>query len=145
MSLRRQRLLTCWVAVCALLLKAAVPLLAATAAQSQGVPVARLCSLYGVATAQSFAAAHVGQAHHHHHAAAEAGHGGESHSAADHGRDHCALTAVVAMAVGQAAPPDAAPCEATLASPCGLGGDSSIADECALWAARLAHGPPARA
>jgi hypothetical protein len=141
MSRRSQRLLVSWVVACALLLKAAVPLLAATAAQLRGIPVARVCSLYGVTTSQMLhAAQHSGHAHHH--ATSDAGHGGESHSAADHGRDHCALTAVVAMATGQSADPSPISVDAETSQP-ERRGASPVVDGCALWVARLGHGPPA--
>jgi hypothetical protein len=143
MSLRLKRLLTCQLAVCALLLKAAVPLLAATAAQMQGLPVAQLCSLYGVATSQTSSSGHVG--HMHHHVAAEANHDSDPHPAVDRGHDHCALTAVSAMAVDHAAPVSLAPRGEATASPAELGGDCVFCDECARWVARLAHGPPVRA
>ena len=143
MSLRLQRLLTSCVVACALVLKSAVPLLAATAAQLQGVPVDRVCSLYGVVTSQSLHAGHQ-HAHAHHHGASDGSHDSGSHSAADHGKDHCALTAVVAMAVGHVAAPSLAP-DGALASPRGWLFDSAVPDSCALWVAQLAHGPPARA
>jgi hypothetical protein len=143
MSLRLKRLLTCHLAVCALLLKAAVPLLAATAGQLQGLPVAQLCSVYGVATVPTSSSGHGG--HMHHHAATDAGHDGDPHSVVDHGHDHCALTAVSAMAVNHAAPISLAPRDEATASPPWLGGDCARFDECARWVARLAHGPPVRA
>jgi hypothetical protein len=142
MSRRSQRLLISWVAACALLLKAAVPLLAATAAQWQGVPVAHVCNIYGVTTSQMLHAEHHAGHAHHHHATSDAGHDGDSHSAADHGRDHCALTAIVTMAVGQAVAPPPAPTDAAASHP-ERRGASSVADACALWVARLGHGPPA--
>jgi len=143
MSRRSQRLLISWVAACALLLKAAVPLLAATAAQLQGIPVARVCSLYGVTTSQMLHAAHHSE-HAHHHATSGAGHDGGSHSAADHGRDHCALTAVVAMATGQSADPSPISVDAETSQP-ERRGASPVVDGCALWVARLGHGPPVSA
>ena len=143
MSPRLKRLLTCQLAVCALLLKAAVPLLAATAAQIQGLPVAQLCSLYGVATTQASSSRHIG--HMHHHVAADAGPDSDPRPAVDHGHDHCALTAVSAMAVDHAAPVPLAPRDEATASSAELGGDCAFCDECARWVARLAHGPPARA
>ncbi len=143
----RLRLLTCQLAVFALLLKAAVPLLAATAAQSQGLPVAQLCTLYGVATASLSSAAQPEHAHghHHHHDATDAdGHDDGPRSATDHAHDHCALTAVAAMAVGSAAPPGPPPDGAAASLPV-TRGERRVADDCARWATRLAHGPPERA
>ena len=140
MSLRLRRVLTACLAASALVLKAAVPLLAAAAAQLQGVSVARVCSLYGVAIMQMVRAEHAGHAHHH--TSTDAGQDGESRSAADHGRDHCALTAVVAIAVGPSAAPPVASSDVAI-SLSRLGGTLPVADACALWVARLGHGPPA--
>ena len=47
--LSRSSHIALWAAVFSLLLKAAVPLLAATAAEWRGVPVASVCAIYGVA------------------------------------------------------------------------------------------------
>ena len=47
--LSRSSHIALWAAIFSLLLKAAVPLLAATAAELRGVPVASVCAIYGVA------------------------------------------------------------------------------------------------
>ncbi|MGE5115117.1 MAG: hypothetical protein ACM3N6_01370 [Betaproteobacteria bacterium] len=143
MSVRLPRLLIAWLAAGGLALKAAVPLLAATAALLQRVPVAQVCTLYGVATAQPQHGAHH-HPHGHHHVQQGEGERGGSHSAADHGQDHCALTAVVAMAVDQAGAPPPVPRGPIVATP-HLGGNCAVPDDCALWVARLEHGPPVRA
>jgi hypothetical protein len=131
-----------WAAVFALLLKAAVPAFAAMAAQRQGVPVAEVCPVYGVSLVPAHAA-QAEHAHHHHHGHE---HGGKTedhkaHELAAHG-DHCALTALATLAG-----PD--PVDWGVAPP----GHSTIAalpprsepapDACALWVARMKHGPPA--
>jgi len=141
-SRSRASRLALWAAVFTLLLKAAVPAFAAMAAQMQGVPVAEVCPVYGV----SLVAAHAApdeHAHHHHHHGHE--HGGKSedhkaHELAAHG-DHCALTALATLAG-----PD--PIDWVVAPP----GHSRVAvlprrsepapDACALWVARMKHGPP---
>jgi hypothetical protein len=133
-----------WAAVLALLLKAAVPLLAYTAAQLDGLPVAGVCTVYGVALPGQEAAAHAGHAHDHH--AGAGGHEGTGgHGEAAHGGDHCALTALTALAAGPALPSLAAP-----APPAGVSTPPRARcgprhDACAAWAARLQHGPPATA
>lgn len=128
-------------AICALLLKAAIPLLAVGAAQMRGVPVAEICPLYGVALSAAAPAIHDAHAHHHHHGAPSE-HGGGSEPAADHGDGgHCALTALVAFA----APGDAPLFARSTASRAADGAAvvcSVRRDACARWAARLEHGPP---
>ena len=142
------RLLTCRLAVFALLLKAAVPLLAATAAQLHGLPVAQLCTLYGVVTMPVSGAADrehaLGHHHHHHDAGGAEGHDSGSRPAADHAHDHCALTAVAVMALGSCPPACPPPDDETASLPAS-GAQGPGADGCARWAARLAHGPPGRA
>jgi len=122
-----------------LLLKAAVPLLAAGAAHLQGVPVGSICSIYGVTLPSAQADPHAG--HHGHHA-----HNGDASPSGDapahSDRDHCALTGLAAMAVPDIAAPPAAPTAAaapllqSLAWIC-------AGDACAAWAARMHHPPPA--
>lgn len=118
------RRLALWLAVCALMLKAAVPLLATTAAHAQGKALVEVCTVYGVATVmldgQPEAPEHV----------------------LPHAGDACVLSALLAfghdgpslhagdMRVACAAPPLAA---ATTAH---------RHDATAAWAARLKHGPP---
>ena len=132
-----------WVAVCALVLKAAVPMFAAGAAGLRGVAVAEVCPVYGVALpgAQASQHAHHDHAHHGEHS----GHEDHSqHAATSHGGDHCALTALAALAVPDIAAP-------AIASPQRAATDLAIErgiawrDESATWAARLKHGPPSQA
>ena len=127
-----------WAAVFALLLKSAVPAFAAMAAQMQGVAVAEVCPVYGV----SLVPAHAEHAHHHH---LGHEHGGKSddhkaHELAAHG-DHCALTALATLAG-----PDPI---AWVVAPPGLSRATALPhrsepapDACALWVARMKHGPP---
>ena len=85
-----------WAAVFALLLKAAVPMLAATAAHLRNVSVADVCPVYGVALPKPGSRDHqAGDLDH-------AGHAGHtdhsSHEVGAHAGDHCALTALGACA-----------------------------------------------
>jgi hypothetical protein len=139
-----------WLAACALLLKAAVPLLASAAAAQQGLSVAEVCSVYGVALPSQqrghdeHAGHGLGQGHahaHHHHG----GHNPDehrSHTLAAHSGDHCALTALASFA-----PPDAQP--AGVPPPAQLPAARPVAerialapDSCAAWVAQIQHGPP---
>jgi hypothetical protein len=134
--------LALWVAVCALLLKAAVPMLASAAAGLQGRPVAEICTVYGVAlpASQDPHAAHE-HAHHQHHD----GHEHDSHKLASHSGDHCALTALAALAMPDACAAAAPPAVRAIAAGVAIGHEPASPDSCARWAARLKHGPPARA
>lgn len=136
-------------AILALLLKAAVPMLASAAAQARGIPVAEVCDVYGVAIPRPAGpAAHAGHHEHHEHHHAEPDgrehspdHRGH-HSGAAHSGDHCALTALAAFA-----PPG------DIEDPSWAGTSNvpqagftpsrdAIPDATSRWAARLKHGPP---
>ena len=118
-----------WLAVAALLLQAAVPMLASVSARLQDKALVEICTGYGVATV------------------ALADGGPDSHApapiAAPHA-DHCTLSLLLALAVPAA--PGAVPIALAqrAAAPVGSGallpGDAS-----ARWAAALQHGPPASA
>jgi hypothetical protein len=109
----------------ALLLKSAVPLFAAGAAQLRGVGVAEICPLYGVALSTS--RQHADHAHHHHGASESTDDG--TQLPATHAGDHCAL-----ISLGVASLSD--PIFAWLNPP------PESAAPSARWAARLEHGPP---
>jgi hypothetical protein len=116
-----------WLAMCALLLKAAVPMLASASAQMQGKTLVEVCTVYGVATV-----------------ALDDKGSTPAHDASAHNGDHCALNAAMALA----APAVAAPLVfiALPAATAPLSHPSSQApDACATWVARLKHGPPALA
>ena len=110
-----------WAAVCALLLKAAVPLLATASAEARGVALVEVCTVYGVATVAL-----------------------DGESAPDHptthAGEHCVLSAVMALAAPQpaalafteTAPLTAAPPRAAVAAH----------DASARWIARQKQGPP---
>ena len=153
-QLRQARGLARWIvhlAILALLLKAAVPLMASAAARLQGVPVGQVCEVYGVAlpAPQSLHAGHAPHAGHEHHAAHAEPSGPApipkgSDTGAHHG-DHCALGALAALAPffsGTAALPAAMPWRAPDTGP---GTDAFFRDASAAWVARLKHGPPLQA
>ena len=119
-----------WVFAAALLLKSAMPMLASLSAQMQGKALVEVCTVYGMALvtvdgtdSQKQSPAHDGA----------------------HGDEHCALTALTALAsaeppaLGVAAAPQVDGIESR--APPG----SSAFDACASWIARLKHGPPALA
>jgi hypothetical protein len=149
--------LTLWAFVAALALKSAVPMLAAVAAGLQGMAVAEICDVYGVATTP------LGHAHAHTHGDAQVpdahGHANDDASMAvaapapddvpapghRHGGragDHCALTGLVAIAAID--PPALAGPFGAEASYVVLRPDrGTVRDAAARWAALLGHGPPA--
>jgi hypothetical protein len=118
-----------------LLLKAAMPMLASAAAQRQGVSVAQVCDVYGVAVSAA--------AHAHHHAGHDAHRdSGDAPAPASHQGDHCALNALSALATHDALSHAVSGAfdrieRATLARV------ALVPDASALWAARLQHAPPA--
>ena len=139
---RRVPRLALWVAVWALLLKAAVPLLASTAAGLRGVSVAEVCHVYGVALPAASGGEHAAHAHHH------GAHDGETPdtSQADAGRhaDHCALSALAALAPPEPPPAVAPPAAGHEAiGPCRPAAPPR--DACARWVAERKQGPPAAA
>lgn len=139
---RRASRLALWVAVWALLLKAAVPLLASTAAGLRGVSVAEVCHVYGVALPAPSGGEHAAHGHHRH--AHDGGESDTSHADAGRHADHCALSALAALA-----PPDAPPATGAASAgheavgPCRL--PAPPRDACATWVAQRKQGPPATA
>jgi hypothetical protein len=129
-----------WAAVCGLLLRAAVPLFAVGAAHLRGVPVAEVCTVYGVAMPAASDSMLADQAHHHDEHSGQQDYG--SHSAAVHTGDHCALTALAALAAPES--PTHAISAAHVATPALHSERGTVfRDRCAIWVARLKHGPPA--
>jgi hypothetical protein len=125
------------VIVCVLLLKAAVPMLAAGAAHVRGVPVGEVCAVYGVGL-PALHGDHAGHAHHHGEGLGHGEHG--SHAGASHD-EHCALTALAAFAVQEH------PALTVASSPAACTSvDSTMVfpgrDAVAAWRARLKQGPP---
>jgi hypothetical protein len=118
-----------WAFALALLLKAAVPLLAAGSAHAQGKALAEVCTVYGVATV-----ALDGQP-----SAPTSG-----HDAVSHAGDHCALSGLASLGIPPAQlalVPTPAPIGSAAPALAGV----CAPDACAAWAARLEHGPPRRA
>jgi hypothetical protein len=117
-----------WVFAAALLLKAAMPWLASASAQMQGRALVEVCTVYGVALQPPVGAE---------------GHGPTPDHASDPTHEHCALTALAALA--PLAPAEVAPAPALRhnASPARAQASSQAPDACAGWLARRRHGPPA--
>ncbi len=120
--------LALWLAVCALLLKAAVPMLASASAQAQGKTLVEVCTVYGVATV----------------ALDDQGSQPAPEHPLAHSGDHCTLTALMAVAAPEV--------QALVLPRVRVGAASSLfhpspqaPDACATWVARLKHGPPALA
>jgi hypothetical protein len=134
-----------WAFVSTLVLKAAVPLLAAGAAQLQGVPVGSICGIYGVTLPGK------ADPHAHHHAQHHAHHGHDAPAGDDapaHGgshREHCALTGLASMALPDVATAPSLPATAALSPPQRRAAPRCGGDACAAWAARMQHPPPAAA
>ena len=122
-----------WALAFALLLKAALPLLAAASAGAQQRPLAEVCSVYGVATAAAAQAGGDGAP----------GHGG---APATHHGDACPLLALAAFGAAPDAVPTAPPAPAALGgAPAAGAAAAHPPDAAARWAMRLKHGPPAAA
>jgi hypothetical protein len=116
-----------WVLAAALLLKSAMPFLADAAAQAQGKTLVEVCTVYGVSLVPS---------------AGDDRQPPSPDHAGEHRGEHCALTALTALATAEPAvfrpvaavrrgvqPPSAHP-------------SSGAPDACAAWIAQLRHGPP---
>ncbi len=116
-----------WVFAAALLLKSAMPWLASASAQMQGKTLVEVCTVYGVALVpQGGDATEPAPAH-----------------PSDHGSEHCALTALTALAHVEPPALVSAPVLLHAASPPRAHPSSQAPDACATWVARLKHGPPA--
>ena len=119
--------LALWAFAMALLLKAAMPLLASASAELQGKTLVEVCTVYGVSLVPLESSGQEQPA---------------PEPMAQHGGEHCVLTALAAMAA-----PDPPMLSATTvplrealvpyAPP-----SSAAPDACATWVARLKHGPP---
>ena len=111
-----------------LLLKAAMPMLAGAAAQAQGKALVEVCTTYGVSLVPLDGQGDQTPA--------------SEHTIA-HAGDHCALSALAALAAPGS--PELAVAGAPLREALGRRAHSSSPahDACATWVARLKHGPPA--
>jgi Protein of unknown function (DUF2946) len=114
-----------WAFALALLLKAAMPLLAASSAQIQGKALVEVCTVYGVATVALDGAD------------APPIHDGTP----GHAADNCVLNALTALG---GAMPAALAAPVIRAEPASTVVADAIArlDPCAAWMARLGHAPP---
>ena len=116
-----------WAFALALLLKSAMPLLATASAELQGKSLVEVCTVYGVSLVPLESS-------------------GQDQPApepmAQHGGEHCALTALAALAAPE--PPVLAVAEAPqrAADVPRAHPSSQAPDACATWVARLKHGPP---
>jgi hypothetical protein len=109
-----------------LLLKAAMPMLASTAAQVQGKALVEVCTTYGVSLVAPDGTA------------PDPDSGPGAHAA-----DHCVLSALPGLVPLDAAPLRVADpaAQESVASPSSASAET-IPDAAARWAARLEHGPP---
>jgi hypothetical protein len=103
-----------------------MPLLASASAQMQGKTLVEVCTVYGVSLVPL---------------------GGEGHEPAPdhglaHGFDHCALTALTALATPESTTLDMAAAQPREVAPPRAHPGSLAPDACAAWVARLRHGPP---
>jgi hypothetical protein len=115
-----------WAFAMALLLKAAMPLLATASAELQGKTLVEVCTVYGVSLVPL----------------ESPGQQPAPEPMAQHGGEHCVLTALAALAAPEPPVPGvaAAPQRETVAP--GAHPSSQAPDACATWVARLKHGPP---
>ncbi len=135
----RQRL-ALWAVAGLLLLKTAVPLLASVAAGLQDKPMAEICSVYGVDLRGGHSAGHAQAPQ----ATAEPAPGQPSPTDSAHSGDHCALTALTALAAQSL--PALQPGAGTQRQAARLQPPPHPAwDAEAAWLALLKHGPPAQA
>jgi hypothetical protein len=114
-----------WAFAMALLLKAAMPLLATASAELQGKTLVEVCTVYGVSLVPLESS-------------------GQEQPApmAQHGGEHCVLTALATLAAPE--PPVLGVAEAPqrMAFAPRAHPSSQAPDACATWVARLKHGPP---
>jgi hypothetical protein len=115
-----------WLFAAALLLKAAMPLLASASAQLQGKTLVEVCTVYGVSLVPLDAQ----------------GQEPESGDVSTHGSEHCALTALTALAAPEPPMLSADPMPLRERSAPRAHPSCQAFDACATWVARLKHGPP---
>ena len=115
-----------WAFAVALLLKAVMPLLATASAELQGKTLVEVCTVYGVSLVPL----------------ESSGQPPAPEPMAQHGGEHCVLTALASLALPE--PPSLVPAPAPLreASAPPARPSSQAPDACATWVARLKHGPP---
>ena len=112
-----------WLFACALLLKAAVPLLASASAEAQGKALVEVCTVYGVKTIALDGELAPAQA-------------------ATHAGDHCALSAVVALGTPGPAPVAFAALSSIAFAHAPPASAPSLPGASARWLAQRHHAPP---
>jgi hypothetical protein len=134
-----------WLAVTAMLLRVAVPMLAVGVAQLRGVAVGSVCAVYGVVLPDSTGGAYASHGHHHAEHAEHASHDGhDGHtpgSQETHSGDHCALTALAELGVSRAPMFGAATEGRHAIGELAPSAPPAWGDASATWAARRKQGP----
>jgi hypothetical protein len=135
-----------WLAVTAMLLRVAMPMLAVGAAQLRGVAVGSVCTVYGVVLPGSTGTAHASHGHHHAEHASHDGHDGHTPGSQEtHSGDHCALTGLAVLGVSHAPMFGAATEGRHAIGELAPSAPPAWGDASATWAARRKQGPPATA
>ena len=116
-----------WAFAVALLLKAAMPMLASASAHAQSKAVAEICTVYGVSLVALDGQDHAPVPDH----------------SAEHGSEHCAISALTALAAPEPVAPVVVATAADRSLPPRADSSTQAPDACAIWVARLKHGPPA--
>ncbi len=106
-----------------------MPLLASASAHMQGKALVEICTVYGVSLVPL---------------GGERGEPTPDHGLA-HGFDHCALTALTALATPESTTLDMAAAPRHEVAALAAYAGSRAPDACAAWVARLKHGPPSLA
>lgn len=124
-----------WCLAALLVLKAAVPLLAAAAAAHRGVSLAQVCTVYGVRTAAAAATMPADHVHSQSHGDTLPDHGGG---------EHCALASLAGGPLPTVLPavPGHAPPQAPLAT--AAVSTALPADAALRWLSAQLHAPPVR-
>ena len=116
-----------WAFAIALLLKAAMPLLATASAELQGKTLVEVCTVYGVSLVPLATSGQEQPA---------------PEPMAQHGGEHCVLTALAALAAPELPVLAVAEAPRREAVAPRAPPSSQAPDVCATWVARLKHGPP---
>ncbi|MEQ1684952.1 MAG: DUF2946 family protein [Burkholderiaceae bacterium] len=115
-----------WAFAMALLLKAAMPLLATASAELQGKTLVEVCTVYGVSLVPL----------------ESSGQEPSPEPMAQHGGEHCLLTALAALAAPEPTALAVADAQQREAAAGRAPVSSRAPDACATWVARLKRGPP---
>jgi hypothetical protein len=115
-----------WAFAMALLLKASMPLLATASAELQGKTLVEVCTVYGVSLVPLESSSQQPA----------------NEPMAQHGGEHCVLTALATLAAPEPLPLGVAAVPQRMAFAPRAHPSSQAPDACATWVARLKHGPP---